>query len=620
MAVINNTCSEIGDVLLFSSQSPIVGIIQLTGFNDSTVGENGTRFFKKEFSYSIDGIFFSDWLTLTNSNLQLIDITVENAFFVNYKYTRSGTDAAGVLQFNNVVLQGVFQQPTCQNYFTLPNSIFKDLFCHNPQHLSLCAVLTKKCYDRGIVPLYMERFSENPQTDDRDYLDFWDAVCCFFALIILYARQFENIDANTEMLKAYLDQRGIFFNDATTNLDLIYLKKNYYDVIRKRGTSEVFKKKGTYNRSITNNSITSTFTQTVAIDGEFLRLINYYEPDELLVNLIPGEKMGWVLGQSSPTYKGTTIHQQLNKTPESFTDFKDKTLYHLYNTTTNANVVVDGSKNVLQINNVVGGQSAGLGPNMNSLPTTDFTKCINVDPGMDYEISFYVKQSVLEAGITFGCIGFDKDNNYTSLLNINDDSASNFFFQQQPCLRNDKYYYVSGIIYNKDKNKWVWDSSKLYFKGDNVTYSGTQYESLTQNTNQTPSTSTANWKAVAGDSSKTAFNGNNLKFDPTVQKIIPLILLDRSSLSGTTGNIKLWDLKVKPACTGNVTNPLRSLNTAYSKYLVTKSNFSTGYVQAKNLLTIYYKNNNMQMSTDDIDGIARKFLTPYDTSLQNIYL
>ena len=67
-------------------------------------------------------------------------------------------------------------------------------------------------------------------------------------------------------------------------------------------------------------------------------------------------------------------------------------------------------------------------------------------------------------------------------------------------------------------------------------------------------------------------------------------------------------------------NALKSLNSTYGKYLTTKSNFSTGFVQAKNLLTIYYKNNNMQLSTEKIDEIARKFLLPYDTTIKNIYL
>ena len=56
MAVVNNTASEIGDVLLMRATIPVSGLIALTGFIESVVGETATRFWIKEFRYAIDGL------------------------------------------------------------------------------------------------------------------------------------------------------------------------------------------------------------------------------------------------------------------------------------------------------------------------------------------------------------------------------------------------------------------------------------------------------------------------------------------------------------------------------------------------------------------------------------
>jgi hypothetical protein len=143
--VIENTASNVGDVLLIAGNAPIVGVVTLTGYNDDTLGETGTKYFIKEFSYSLDGIFFSEWEILNDSNIQNIQISSE-VLYINYRYTRQGSDATGLLTWLDTHLVGIFSIPFCPNYFVLPKSIFKDYFCYNPQQLGLCVVLTKKMF------------------------------------------------------------------------------------------------------------------------------------------------------------------------------------------------------------------------------------------------------------------------------------------------------------------------------------------------------------------------------------------------------------------------------------------------------------------------------------------
>jgi hypothetical protein len=87
--IVGNTCSEIGDVLLMESSIPITGLTSITSFIDVIIGETGTRFFLKEFSYSNDGLNFSNFIPLNNSNLSAITISSTDYFLFNYRYTRA---------------------------------------------------------------------------------------------------------------------------------------------------------------------------------------------------------------------------------------------------------------------------------------------------------------------------------------------------------------------------------------------------------------------------------------------------------------------------------------------------------------------------------------------------
>ena len=180
MAIIENRSSEIGDVIVIKTNVPIIGLLALSGFIDSTTGEvSPTKLFYKRFRYSVDGINYSLWLDLTISNVSAVVVDPTNTFYIEYTYTREGTDPTGDIAFNYVQVDGTYQTGVCPDIFI--NSIFYQFFsCGDLDVLRWCVNVLEKIYEKGIVPTYIERgVNSNLNWVDRDYLDFWRTICCF---------------------------------------------------------------------------------------------------------------------------------------------------------------------------------------------------------------------------------------------------------------------------------------------------------------------------------------------------------------------------------------------------------------------------------------------------------
>lgn len=567
MSVVNNTASEIGDVILINSISPIFGIVQLQSYTDNVIGETVNRYFKKEFSYSIDGIFFTNWLELNNQNLLDVIVQPQNSFYINYRYTRQGSDINGLLEFVDIFLNGQFQATFCENYYVLPKSIFKDFFCNNPQHSLLCSVLTKKMWDKGIVPEYIIRNqTENPQVDDKDYLDFWSTTACFFALQLMLAKKLENFDSYPDLLQDFVKQRDLLFcKDDIELADLQYLKSNYYDEIRQRGTANIFEFKGFENKQV---------------DGEFIRLICLDKNcDEFFWELITDEKSGWNLGNSSPMYKGTSFSNQLIKSKEKTPDFLTLNNYSVYNGGGNISLYMDGNKNVAKIDSVANGQIVGFSTNQTNLP--DLSKSIIIDENVDYEITFWIKQTKKANNISFGVYMFDCDGNSLYPRNVINNFNSNFFFKEKSLNKENTYYFVRGILYNK------------------------------------------NFKFVTSQQAKLNIGfGNNLKSRAGVAKIVPHIVLDRTNNPDATSQLLIWDFKVRPLVKGLVSNTLYNDLTYIPETdnVVSLGKFATCFLTTKNLLYTAFENNNGDLTYEEIHKIASEKLIPYNSNLITVKL
>lgn len=568
-----NVCTEIGDILYFEFQIPIIGLISLTSYVDVIVGETATRYFKKEFKYSLDGINFEDWADLTNSNLSAIVVTPTDYFYVKYKYTRTGTDNTGNLIFENVTISGTFSAFSCGETFN--QSIFAQYVnCPDGDALGWCLNVTKKLYYEGIVPNYILRRVTPNFIEDKDYLDFWKSIACFFAMIVIYGRRIlEDFRTYEELIKLYVEQRGFFICNTPSIIDLNYLVDNYYDEIRQRGTVQIYKEKSTTQLDLTSIFHTKSIFDK-GVNGELLRLICYTNVDEFIFNLTKKEYVGWTINRSSPLFKGVHSNLTINKAYEDNGDFVNLNLYPLFNPQ-HISIENDGNKQVLEILNVLPKKEAGIGPsNYPLIEEIDLKKAIRVNENLDYQISFWINfptfddfdsdstsdnwiGNYLDSYIKFGLVGLDENNDIISFKRITDGLDDNFFFQSFQANKGDTYYFVRGIIYNKDHNLLSSNDALL-----NIGY------------------------------------GNNLKFAPNIIKIIPIIFSIRPFPNFTSNCIYIWNLQMKP------------LNIP----------FGTGFIQVKNFIEIWLERNNMSKTEEEIKEIMKKYLLPYNCTFKNIWL
>jgi len=500
MSVTNNTVSEIGDVLIIKPNVPIVGLSAISTFVDDVLGATGTRFFKKEFRYSLDGgLNFTDYIGLSPAALAAIPISASHDFKVEYKYTRDGTDPSGLLSFNNVILNGTYDIPTCG--LTFDNSVYSYFFatCHEAEILDWCLNVLEKLYKPGILPRSMTRNqNRNRNQEDQDFIDLWRTVTYLFALQVAYARKFETIEKNRELLIKYLEGRGLFVCQNQSLYDLNYLKKNYYDEIRQRGTKMIAVKKGEIVHG----------TTVKPVDGELLRLLCYNAIcDEFLFSAVEGQDRGWTVDRNSPLHRSAAPQEQLNKLFEKVVHPIDLTKYPLIGAA-NIGIIADATAggNVLRMRNVAAGSSSGVGPGV----TPNFDFATNIDPNIAYELSFLVARSGRDAPLTVKINGYDSSNIVREIRDVKTSAIMPIETTSLDKINingDGKYYQVRIILYPK---------SHTYNVAQEVT---------TPNINV----------------------GRNLKSTDLVCKIFPEIILDNTAGGAVSGVLRIYNLKLTPA-------------------------------------------------------------------------
>jgi len=220
MAIIENRATEDGDIISIKTNVPIVGIVALTSFIDSTVGEVGPIYFEKTFRYSINGgLTFSDWIELTTVNVQNIIIERVDYFIVEYRYKRIGTGAD--LSFNSINLGGTLNP---LQYPVYNGMIFSEFFPpDNVDVLRWAINVLEKLYKRGIIPAYVVR---NQGGDDRDFISYWFTVTHFFAILVYYARDFEHLPASLFLMREFVKGRGVYMRNNPDIEELFYVYNN----------------------------------------------------------------------------------------------------------------------------------------------------------------------------------------------------------------------------------------------------------------------------------------------------------------------------------------------------------------------------------------------------------
>lgn len=504
---------------------------------------------KREFRVSIGPMFYTEWQEMTDENLATSFYDSDSILHIQIRYTR--ISSGDPISFERLAIYGDWEE-SAFDAPTLMSSLFASLL-KDPKFKKIDDNLFKKLYFRGVVPQYITRAENVSYDEDRDYVALFSTVSYFFSLMIAFFKRFENFRNDEELLREHVRGWGIRFDEGNITLkQLQYLAENYYSQIQQRGTAMIMVREGD---TLPNGKVAE-------IDGELLRLLHSAVYNELLIGTIADYKMGWCMRNSSPMYRGTCREVTLNKTREDTEDFHSASNYPIA-TSGNVSVAVASvdSKSVLRVT-ATGSGIGGIGRIVNSqFDISDYF--ITADPEISYEITiaFRMTSGTRSAvNIYFGVEGFNDNGEKLndSFVNLNGEVADGLFFQQSYAIwKTGTWYYARGIIH---------------------AYSTTLF---------------AGEKTNLGVGSDLAFN------NPFVRYISPRILVNASGAAV----VEFWDYKVRPLVRGKSIMPYRNGNPANSH--------SLGFIQARDFMYTYARNNNNSLSQEEITDIIEKYLYPY---------
>jgi hypothetical protein len=384
MAVIENRVTEEGDVLVIRPEVPVVGILALSQFVDTTTGESETDYFLKEFRYSVDGgLTFSEWEELSLINIQNAVITQQDAFVIEYRYTRVGNAPEVELEFNDILVSGeVSELP----YPVYNKTAFKNFFNVNDINVFSWAInVLEKLYVKGLIlPDFIERANNFSNLEDEDFIVYWNSITHIFAIIVNFSRKFEEFEFNSYLLNEFIDSKDLITSNELDITDLIYLFNNYVEEYKKRGTYAIIERK----------------EDGAALDGELIRLTKSKVYQEFIFALLKNYETGWCLGKSSPTCNRTTFIDSLNK----FNDLVDE-------------------------------------------EDVDDVDKVPVSSSQAYELSFKITSTNSNITLDFGVISWNKDDAPVTLKNSLTSGNTNYFFQNKALKFTNQEYYVRAIVY-----------------------------------------------------------------------------------------------------------------------------------------------------------------------------
>jgi len=373
--MISNKIYIEGDSLIIEAKAPIVGLISLLDFVDTTIGEDNSNYFFKQYRISVDGgLNYSTWIELTKANLENETISPEDFFLIQYRYTKYG-DGLEDIGFENISLYADKVSVSCPVEYN--NSIFKQFFeCDDVNVLQWCVNVTQKLYERGIVPSYIDR-----GTDDDDYIAFWSTVACFFAMIVTYGRQFQTFYNNPNLLIKYLESLDMKVCNTSDILSLKYYLINSSKILHSRGTLAIAKPK-----------------EENTANGELLQLICYKEGDEFILGLTHKSCNGWWVDKTSPLFKD--VRCGIDK---YYDNLEDSPLL-------NPSQITFVDENMV-ITNPSGGSGIWLDPN-----SGDDSKDIKISPNLDYEFNFTIRK---QGSITYTWGFYAKNSSSVVIPSVN---------------------------------------------------------------------------------------------------------------------------------------------------------------------------------------------------------
>lgn len=501
MAIVNNTFSANGDELIIKN-APIIGVVNLVSFTDVTIGVNVNKGFSKEFRLSVNnGIIFTDFLPLTNSNLSTFNWANPVVVWIELRYTRAGIDATGLIELVSVNINATYAPIIDSGFDATKKSIYRDIYFYDSNVLELTKnILEKIYYTNAYVPKYIKRGGGN----DKQFIDFWDAAAKMAAMYIVILQSLRGINNDAEYMKEYLRQRGLFFDANSLQLfDVALMRDTLYKRFMQRGSERVFTKK----------------SSSEPLNGEYLQLIAYEPLNELLYGNLEGGSVGWSLLNSSPMQIGVNRNRKFDKSYEKINGANSLSNYPLINPSF-CSIVTVGGRDCIEVNSPTFGFISGVFGAVTAAFSSDKSKLIPIDNTVDYELSFAVRQeNIVDGRISFGFTSFDKDFNQVLSRDLSGVLANNAAFNIALPLDN-TFYYVKVVIFNKNKS-----------------YSSNQYDF---NTN------------LLG-------NTKNLIFNEKAQYIIPFIMLTRANNNVNPIKAQITDICLTPLVYGKTLNTAQSI-------------------------------------------------------------
>ena len=507
----------------------------------------GSGTVEREFRVNIEPMFYTDWMPLTNENLASLSYESNSVLRIEIRYKR--TSGTEDLVWGGLTITGAWEAGVFEAP-TLISSLFASLM-NSPLLKKIDDNIFKKLYFRGVVPRYITRGENVSYDEDRDYVALFSTISYFFSLMIAFFKRFENIRNDEELLREQVRSWGINFDEGNITLEqLQYLAENYYSQIQQRGTAMIKVHSGD---TLPNG-------QTAVADGELVRLLHSQRYNELLIGTVADYKAGWCMRQASPMYRGTCREVTLNKTPENTEDFQSLSNFPIVSS--RMSVFPATSSEGRRVIRLIGTGTAGIGRSIGS--STDVSAFfITADPEISYEITIAFKlTSGTKSAVSayFGVEGFnDLGEKLTdAFVNLDGEVADGKIFQQSFSIwKSGIWYFARGIIH---------------------AYS---------------TTLVAGTKTNLGVGADLSFN------NPFVRSIVPRFLITASS----SATVELWDYKVRPLVRGRSVLPYRS-GAAVDSH-------SLGFIQARDFMYTYARNNNGSLSQEEISDIIEKYLYPY---------
>lgn len=371
------------DTLILKSENPTIGVVKILSLEiESTEGEG--FFLEKTFRYTLDGLNWSDWYSLSEEVLKSIDIKRNHFFDIEYKFVcrkELGSKEFNFPEFKSVGL--IFEYEIPEEPKIYKDHFFRKYFSfYNHNSIEWSLNLLKKIYKLGILPKFIER-RDNKNWSDSDFIDFWWSFIYPLALRLNYNEVYKSLLWYPELLKKYLEQKGIFLGSGTGLGECVYLMSYSYDEISRRGSLSILENKRILPKEFSN----------ITIRGELVRLIDKKDTDEFLASIIYPEENGWIVGKTCPLFSETNFYKGYIKGYEFTEEVQDIGKYPLFDLFKYEVERFEGKQVIHFVT------SGGIGSRDMKI---DLSKLLNINSTFNYEVSLKFRTNSKRVSIIAG--------------------------------------------------------------------------------------------------------------------------------------------------------------------------------------------------------------------------